>query len=838
MRLWVRVRGLAIAGVVLGGAVLGLGYASLVTANYAVAQTASSIVVEGNRRVESDTIRSYFRLGPGEKLDALKVDEGVKALFATGLFADVRPSFQVGRLVDMVVENSVISRVQFEGNKRVKDEQLKGEVQSKPRGALSRPLVQADVQRIVEIYRRNGRYDVRVEPKIIDRSNNRVDLVFEINEGGKTTVKDIDFVGNRAYSAWRLKDVIKTGSTNILSFLKNNDLYDPDRIESDRELLRRWYLKNGYADVRIVSAVAEFDPKRNGFILTFTIEEGDRYTFGKIDVQSGMRDVSPAELRSKLRFSSGQTYNAEAIEKSQEEMTIEVSKRGYAFASVRPRGDRNYATHQVDIVFSVEEGARAYIERINVRGNTRTRDYVIRREFDIAEGDAYNRVLVDRAERRLKNLNYFKTVKITTEPGSASDRVILNVDVEEQSTGEFSVAGGYSTSDGIVGEVSVGERNLLGRGQTARASVSYGQYSRGVEFSFGEPYFLDYRLAFGIDLFAKQTDASSSYVYRQQNIGAGFRFGIPLREDLAIQLRYSAYQQRIDLDQTLTNCNNISPNFGLDPNNPATYPTSGAYGMTPATTPPVGYTGLASCYADGEASAAVKQLVDAGPAIVSLVGYSLIYNTLDANKNPTRGMLAELRQDFAGVGGDVNFVRTTGDARWYYQLIADITTVLHVQGGYVTSWGDKDLRMLDHFQMGPNLVRGFATAGIGPRDVTYGTSNDALGGTTYWGASLEAQWPIFGVPKDFGLRLAVFADAGSVWNYTGPRNFPSTGTSITTVDPFTGKDTDSMLVRTSVGAGLIWDSPFGPIRIDYAFPLTKDPNDRVQQLRFSGGTKF
>src|SRR3954470_21869316 len=584
MGLWVRVRGLALAGLVLGGVVVGSGIASLVTADFAVAQTASSIVVEGNRRVESDTIRSYFRVGPGERLDALKVDEGVKALYATGLFADVRPTFQGNRVIITVVENAVISRIQFEGNKRVKDEQLNQEIQSKPRGALSRPTVQSDVQRIVEVYRRAGRYDVRVEPKIIDRPNNRVDLVFEINEGGKTTVKEIDFVGNRAYSGYRLRDVIKTGQSSILSFLKNNDLYDPDRIESDRELLRRYYLKNGYADVRIVSAVAEFDPRRNGFILTFTIEEGDRYTFGSVDIQSGVRDIDIPALRSKLRFSPGSVYNAEAIEKTTEEMTIEVSKRGYAFANVRPRGDRNFETHQVNIVFAIEEGARAYIERINVRGNTRTRDHVIRREFDIAEGDAYNKVLVDRAERRLRNLGYFKNVKIGTEPGSAADRVVLNVDVEEQSTGEFSIAGGYSTADGIVAEVSVGERNLMGRGQTARAAVTYGQRTRGVELSFGEPYFLDYRLAFGIDLFAKQIDASSSYVYRQETIGGGFRFGIPLREDLAIQLRYSAYQQRIDLDDILRNCNNINPNFGLTPPTPASYPTFPGAGPNPAAT--------------------------------------------------------------------------------------------------------------------------------------------------------------------------------------------------------------------------------------------------------------
>jgi len=840
MGLWVRVRGLAVASMVLGGVVLGLSVASsFVTTAPAVAQTASSIVVEGNRRVESDTVRSYFRVGPGERLDPIKADEGVKALFATGLFSDIRYRWEGGRLVVTVVENQVISRIQFEGNKRVKDEQLLAEIQSKPRGALSRPAVQADVQRIVEIYRRNGRYDVRVEPKVIERPNNRVDLVFEVNEGGKTTVKDIEFVGNRAYSSWRLRDVIKTGQSNILSFLKNNDLYDPDRIEADRELLRRWYLKNGYADVRIVSAVAEFDPRRNGFVLTFTIEEGDRYTFGSVDIQSSVRDVDVGALRSKLRFSAGSVYNAEAIEKSTEEMTIEVTKRGYAFAQVRPRGDRNFATHQVNIVFAIEEGSRTYIERINIRGNTRTRDYVIRREFDIAEGDAYNRVLIDRAERRLKNLNYFKSVKITNEPGSSSDRIVINVDVEEQSTGEFSIAGGYSTSDGFVAEVSVGERNLLGEGKSARASVTYGQRTRGVEFSFGEPYFLDYRLAFGIDLFAKQVDASSSYVYTQQTIGGGFRFGIPLREDFAIQLRYSIYQQKIDLDQIFRDCNNISPNFGLDPFSPATYPTALAFGTSPATTPPPGYTGLMNCYQNSEASAATKQLVDAGPAIVSLVGYSLIYNTLDNNRSPTKGLLAEMRQDFAGVGGDVNFIRTTGDVRWYYELVSDIVSVLHLQGGYVQGWGSKDLRMLDHFQMGPNLVRGFATAGIGPRDMTLGTTNDALGGTMYWGASVETQTPIFGVPKDFGLKLAVFADAGAVWGYKGATNFPATGTSITTIDPLTGKDTDSMgTIRTSIGAGIIWDSPFGPIRIDYAFPLTKDPNDRVQQLRFSGGTRF
>jgi outer membrane protein insertion porin family len=811
MGLRVRViRGLALVGLVLGGAFVGVS-ASLTTAGTAVAQVASSIVVQGNRRVESDTIRSYFILKPGERLDPVKVDEGIKALIATGLFSDVQPTWQGGRLIITVNENQVISRVAFEGNKRVKDEQLTQEIQSKPRGALSLPVVQNDVQRIVEIYRRNGRYDVRVDPKIIDRPNNRVDLVFEIREGTKTTIKEVAFVGNNAYSNWRLRDVIKTGQSSILSFLKNNDLYDPDRVEADRDLLRRWYLKNGYADVRIVSAVAEFDPGRNGFVLTFTIDEGPRYTFGAIDVQSNVRDVDPASLRSVLRVGSGQTYNAEGIEKTVEEMTILMSKSGYAFAQVRPRGDRNFETRQISVLFVVEEGARAYIERINVRGNTRTRDYVIRREFDISEGDAYNKVLVDRAERRLKNLGYFKTVKITSEPGSSADRIILNVDVEEQSTGEFSVSGGYSTADGFIAEVSVGERNLLGKGISTRAAVSYGQRTRGIEINYGEPYFLDYRLAFGLDFFAKQIDASSYYTYRQETIGGGFRFGVPVREDLGLQLRYSIYRQKIDLDQVLMNCNNVNPD------NVTTFPTP-------------------TCYADGEASAAVKQQVQAGPALVSLVGYGLVYNTLDNNRNPTRGLSVDIRQDFAGVGGDVNFIRTTGDARYYYELLSDIISVMRVQGGHVMGWGDKDLRMLDHFQMGPNLVRGFQTAGIGPRDMTVGTTNDALGGTMYWGASFEVQVPIFGLPKDFGMRFAMFADAGSVWGYKGPTQFAN-GLSVTTVD-VNGNDTNAMKVRSSVGAGIIWDSPFGPIRIDYAFPLTKDPNDRIQELRFSGGTKF
>jgi outer membrane protein insertion porin family len=847
LRRWL-VRGLGLACLVLGGILLSGGVVSL-TARlaYAQAPTVSSIVVQGNQRVEADTIRSYFRPGANGQLDAFQIDEGVKALISTGLFQEVRPTIQGGRLTITVIENPVINRIAFEGNKKVKDDQLKSEIQSKERGTLSRPVVQADTARIVEVYRRSGRFDVRVEPKIIELPNNRVDLVFEITEGVKTGVKTIQFIGNRAYSSYRLKEVIKTSETGLLlAFLQTGDIYDPDRVEADRELLRRFYLKHGYIDVRIVSAVGEYDPNRRGFVITFTIEEGEQYRVGTVDVQSTIRSFDPSWLRVKLRTYPGDVYNAEAVEKTVEDMTIEASRQGFAFATVRPSATRDAQTRTVNLVFTASEGQRAYIERINIRGNTRTRDYVIRREFDLAEGDAYNRALVSRAERRLKNLSFFKSVKIFTEPGSAPDRVVLNVDVEEQSTGEFSVSGGYSTADGFLGEVSVAERNLLGRGLFGKIAVQYGQYTKGAQLSYVDPYFLGYRVALGIDVFYKQQLPTSYVSYQTETVGVGTRLGFTLREDLGLQLRYSAYQQKITLAPNLMNCNNINPDFVN------TFPTPDKVNTTPALTPPFGYVGIANCYVDGEASLAVKSGVANGPVLTSLVGYTLTHNTLDNNKNPSAGLLAEFRQDFAGVGGDVKFIRTTADLYSYREVFSDIIGLLHLQGGQIAGWGSGGLRMLDNFQMGPNLVRGFAPAGIGPRDLTQfpftGVLGDALGGTYYWGASFELQTPLYFLPKDAGIKVAAFADAGSLWNYTGPTTFPLTGEVISgSFCPTWGPGIanaaqcpvdNAMHVRTSVGVGVIWESPFGPLRFDYSFPLTKEPYDRVQQFRFGGGTKF
>ena len=840
-----RVRGGVLAALILVAMPVAATVAAAMLSSPVAAQTASSIVVEGNRRVEAETIRSYFKPGPGGRLDQGRIDDGLKALIETGLFQDVKINQAGGRLVVTVVENPVIGRVAFEGNKKVKDEQLSAEIQSKPRGTLSRPMVQSDAQRIAEIYRRSGRYDVRVNPEIIEQPNNRVDLVFTITEGSKTGVKSIEFVGNSAFSSYRLKDIIKTHESNFLSWLAGGDTYDPDRVEADRDLIRRFYLKRGYADVQVVAALTEYDPQRGGFLVTFKIEEGQQYRVGSVDFQSSIPTLNGASLRSYSRVSVGSVYNAEALEKSVEEMQIEASRRGYAFATVRPRGDRNFEAHTVSIVFAIDEGARTYIERINIRGNTRTRDYVIRREFDVSEGDAYNRALVDRSERRLKNLDFFKTVKITTEPGSSSDRVILVVDLEEKSTGDFSVSGGYSTTDGALAEVSIAERNFLGRGMFAKASVQYGQYARGGQLSFVEPYLFDYRVAGGLDLFYREQLANRYISYTTKTLGFSPRLGFGLREDLSLQLRYSLYQTSVSLPPTLNNCNNLFPSNSLGQ---GFYPTPAYINQVLGGVDPTGNVNLAGipgCLGDGESALPVRKELANGTALTSMDGYNLTFNSLDNNKNPTDGLLIDFRQDFAGVGGDVTYLKSAIDGKYYTPLVSDIVGLIHLQTGALTKIGNNNIRMLDHFQMGPNLVRGFAPNGIGPRDLTflpYTGTGDALGGTKYWGASAELQMPFWFLPKEVGLKGAVYADAGSLFDYQGPTSNPLTGEINGLVN---GKPCNCGMVfdnsnpiRSSVGVGLIWASPFGPLRFDYAVPITKGAYDRVQQFRFGGGTSF
>jgi outer membrane protein insertion porin family len=846
-----------------------LGVALFAVASFAApaahAQAETSVIVEGNRRVEAETIRSYFKVPPGEHLDAAHIDAALKALYASGLFQDIRISQRGGRLVVIVVEAPVIDRLAFEGNSKIKDEQLQQEIQSKARGTLSKAMVQADVTRIIEVYHRNGRFDVQVVPKIIERPNNRVDLIFEIKEGEKTGVKNIIFVGNHAYSDYRLKDVIKTSTSNFLSFLQTTDVYDPDRIEADRDLIRRFYLSHGYADVQVVSAVGEYDPVIKGFIITFTIEEGPLYRFGAVEVQSNIRAVDPLLLRPVLRMHTGDIYNGDSVEKTVEDVTIEITKHGYPFASVRPRGDRNPEQHTISVVFVVDEGVRAYIERINIRGNTRTRDYVIRREFDISEGDPYNRALIDRAERRIKNLNFFKNVKITNEPGSAPDRVVINVDVEEQSTGDFSVMGGYSTADGFMGQVSVSERNLMGTGRYGKASGTYGQYIRGIELSFVEPYIFDQRVSGGVDLFARDTLSSPYLSYGTASYGANLKAGVPLREDLAFQGRYSIYWSQINLVSSLNDCNNTSPNLVT------TFPTINAVNAASAAgVIATAYPGFNFAAAQSNcmilngvntnvASLPIREELSFGGYLTSMIGYGLTYNTLDNNKRPTSGILLTFGQDLAGLGGNAKYIRSVLDFRTYYEVVSDLVGIVHLQGGDMLGLGTCPqanacassggyVRMLDDFKVGPNVVRGFQPAGFGPRDITPGTSNDALGGTYYWGASLEVQYPFYFLPKDSGLRGAVFVDSGAEWGYRGETAWPSNGevngliTTNTGVPYFCGncamQFADTAAPRVSVGASLIWDSPFGPLRFDLAYPLLKQSYDRTQFFQFGGGTRF
>jgi outer membrane protein insertion porin family len=784
------VRKLGVAAALALTLVCGIAAGSVVTATSAAAQTVTAVVVEGNQRVDADTIRSYVKIRPGERADPARIDEALRTLYGIGLFEDVQIRMVGSRLVVSVREAQVINRVVFEGNKRIKDDALNAEVQSKSRGALSRATVQADVQRIIEVYRRSGRYDINVEPQIIDRPNNRVDLIFKITEGEKTTIRSIDFRGNNVFSGARLRDVINTTQTNWLSFLRNSNIYDPDRVNADQELLRRFYLKNGYADFRILSATVDLDRANNGFVLTISLDEGPQYRFGNVDVLSNVRDLDPNELRSLIRGRQGDVYNAENVEKTVELITIELARRGYAFAQVRPRGDRDFQNRLINVIYVIEEGARVYVERINIRSNSRTRENVIRREFEINEGDPYNRVLVDRAERRLKNLGYFKTVKITNEPGSAPDRVVLNVDVEEQLTGEFSIGVGYSSADGILGELTIGERNFLGRGQYVRTALQYGQRAKGIEFSFTEPYFMDYRLAAGFDLFYKETEPSSFVQYGLNTVGGTLRIGAQLNEEMTLQLRYSVYERA------------IVPGVGVI------------------------------------VSKAISQALQ--DTLTSSVGYTLAYNTLDNNKDPTTGFYFAFAQDLAGAGGDVKYLRTTADARYYRPIGGDFVGMIRAQAGHTFAWGGDTLRILDHFNNAHSIVRGFATQGFGPRDIAPGlTYQDALGGTTYWAASAELQFPLWFLPKEVGIKSALFVDVGSLFNYEGSNNFGTAAVACPAGSA--GVDVcvyDSQSIRASTGVSLIWQSPFGPLRFDFAYPILKDRFDKTQFFRFGGGAKF
>ncbi len=506
------------------------------------------VTVQGNRRIDIATVRSYFHPTSDGLFDEAARDAALKALLATNLFDKVTIERSGDKLIVHLAEAPVLDHVAFEGNRKIKDAELTAAVDSKPRGTLQRAMVQSDVDHILEAYRHAGRNDVSVRPEIIDRGNDRVDLVYVVTEGGKTTVRQIEFTGNKAFAKRQLAAVIKTSATTFLSFLTGGDVYDPDRVAGDREQLRTYYRSKGYADASVTDARAEYDPAIHGFTLTFAIDEGPLYHFGEVTLVCNVPGLDPEKLKRLLLVRSGALFDGNALDKTDELLALELSKLGYPFAQVKPRTTRDAATQRIDVALVIDQGARTYVERIDIHGNTRTRGYVIRREFDIAEGDAYNKGLIDRAERRLKNLNYFKTIKITNKQGSAPDRVVLDVELVEQQTGDFSVAGGYSTVDGLLAEVKVGDSNFMGTGDTVKATLTLGQYTQGVDLSASEPYFLGTKVSAGVDFFAKDTASSSYQSYGTQTYGATLMLGTPVNDQLGVQWRYSISRQNVTLD--------------------------------------------------------------------------------------------------------------------------------------------------------------------------------------------------------------------------------------------------------------------------------------------------
>jgi outer membrane protein insertion porin family len=821
-----------------------IGLSALILAVSGGVAFAQAVVVQGNQRVDAETIRSYAigRENPQEIRESL---------LATGLFSNVQVSRRGAQTVISVKEQGgTVNRVAFEGNRKLKGDQLSQIVQSRAGGPLSQTLIDSDVERLREAYRRAGYGLSSISGRVAPLPNGRQDVVFTINESGKTGIKSINFSGNHAYSAGRLRGLMSSTESNFLSWIKTSDVYDPDRINADMDLIRRFYLKNGYADFQIVNSNARFDEAAGGWVVDIQIDEGQQYQVGNVSVDSSLRDVDTEALRRYVATSTGDTYNAEAVEKTLVALTTEVARRGHAFAQVRPRGDRDPAGRQIGITYVVDEGPRVYVERINVRGNTRTRDYVVRRELDLGEGDAYNKVMVDRAERRLNNLGFFSKVRITNEPGSAPDRVVVNIDVEDKATGSFSIAGGYSTSDGVIGEISLSEANFLGRGQFVRIAGTMGERTQGIDFSFTEPYFLGYRVAAGIDLFSKFNDNYNTGRFESRVTGGQVRFTFPITEEFSITPRYSLYQTEIDI-----------PNTFSRPYNDCTFPIAG---VTPSPS-----TYMLNCVTNGEATVAVKEAQ--GTTLTSLVGLNFNYNSLDNVRNPRNGFSAELKPEFAGLGGDSKFFRISADARYYREIFDDVVGMLRVQGGHVQA-SSGNLRMVDHYFLGPSLVRGFSPSGIGPRDVMNDPTANAVGGTTYFGGTVEVQFPIFGLPRDLGLRGAVFVDAGTLFNYDGgsraitnpafagcPAGATARQYNVSVTGGAFGQTNvgcirDKNILRSSVGASLLWQSPLGPIRFDYAYALTKDDGqigvdprtgmagkfggDRLQAFRFSGGTSF
>ena len=794
---------------------------------------AQSIIVQGATRGDEDSIRGYFTA-----TDQASIDRAVRDLSASGLYRKVSAKLAGGQVIVTVVEGDIIlNRVAFEGNNKLKSDQLQVEVQSQDHRPFNDATAKGDVTRIQDAYKKIGRSSTQVAYRLVPLPNGREDLVFKIDEGDKTGIREINFVGNNNFSGYRLRGLMQTTQMNFLSFLKTSDVYQPDTIASDEEAIRKYYMKRGYADFRIVNTDVRYQTGDSaGYIITISVDEGAQYHVTSVSVDSHIPSVDGAGLAHFVKLGPGDVYNATAVEESVYAITRDVARQGYAFSEVRPRGVRDNAAHTIALGFSVDDGPKVYIERLEISGNTRTRDYVIRREFDIGEGDPYNHALIEAGERRLNALGYFKSVHISNRPGASPDRVIVIVEVEDQATGSISLSGGYSTTLGFLAEVAYTENNFLGRGQYVKLSATEGQNSRGWTASFTEPYFLDQRIAAGFDIYHHEQDQSQYQLYQDWTTGATVRLGLPITDNLVFQPSYSLYATQIKI-----------PNTSSQPYNDCGVPLPG---ITPGTTGAALLSSTDNCLTNGEASIAIKQAASQGQTLTSVIGYSLVYNTLDNPKQPSSGIQATFHQDVAGLGGASKFVRETIDARYYYPLTDDFVGFIRGQAGQINAWGGQPLRIIDNFNLGPTLVRGFAPGGFGPFDISNPASVQALGGTTYFGGTAEVQFPLFGIPKEIGLRGAFFTDAGILTGYRSGTNFSpllglpaGTGCQPNNVAPsYTQSNcvtlSDEHKIRSSVGASILWASPLGPIRIDYAYAISKGKYDQTQIFNFSGGASF
>ncbi|TCD13209.1 outer membrane protein assembly factor BamA [Oricola cellulosilytica] len=764
---------LAVTPAVGGAIAVSVGAVSV--ANAAVVQ---SISVRGNTRVASSTISEFVGFRAGKDYSAADLDEAVKRLFATGLFSDVHVTTSGPTLVVTVSELSIVNQVVFRGNRKLKDERLRAVVELQPRGAFDQTTLDADVQAIVDSYSRIGRNDVSVTAETVDLGENRVNVVFQIQEGDRSKISQINFIGNNAYGDRRLQSVISTKRSNPLSWLTRNDVYDEQRLAADEEQLRRFYFNHGYADFRVLSSSADVDPNSGNIVITIEVDEGEKYRFGNVEIDSTVSGIDADDLRRTVETRSGATYSGEDVEDTLIAMSERLAAEGFPFAEVTPVGNRNFETRTIDVSYVVDQGQRAFIERIEIVGNARTRDYVIRREFDLAEGDAFNQILLRRAQKRLEALDFFENVSISTRPGSAPDRVIIVVNAVDKPTGEFGIGAGYttgsSTNSGPTFEASITERNFLGRGQALKIGAGGSADSRSYSVSFTEPYFLGYRLAATVAAFRRTQDYLG---YDVATTGGSVGFGLPITQKLTGNIAYSYSQDDYDI---------------TDPTN---------------------------------APQAIQDEITANGNTwtKSAINYGLTYNSIDDVQDPREGVYLRFNQEVAGLGGDARHIASTFDGRYYQTLSeeAELVGSLRVGGGTITGLG-QDVRTVDHFRLGPRQIRGFAYNGIGPTQGAGGAgAGEQIGGKNYLHASAEAQFPLPAFPQDLGLKGAVFADAATLYGHDSAQAVNT-----------------SMEWRASAGVSLIWQSPFAPLRFDYAVPIKKEPTDEEQRFNFTVSTAF